>query len=525
MNAPRTALARLDDEDVRAAPRTRTRVRRSSGGGGGFGSLTPERARVLLIVAARASSITLLLILALVFGTLLAAGSGLTGAPGAVSASWLAVHQVPLTIGKADIGLWPLLPTAFLLWLVAKDCARATEPDSTPADLGWIAGAAVGGPLLVTAVCLAVADDASAVVALRAPNTSFSFAWVIGLHLLAAAAGVGSRRWRDLLDLLPIPVPDWVIPGIRAGAVAVARLLAAAAALTVISLLAHWSRIGETYAAAGNFVGVLGLTLLSLAFLPNVAIDAVSVLLGGQAHIGPGSLGLFGIEGAPVPAVPIMAAAPSGPAAAWWAALLIVPAAVGVLGGLDCGRTAGDHAKAPWAMLTSAGVAAVLLAGLGLLAGGELGSFGWIGPNVPLTLVLAFVWLALPGYVGVVAARFFAPAAPATAYAEEDYADDDDEYDEYDDDYADDDYEDDRDYEDDYADDEYDDADGGDYEADHDNEYYIDPDGDPDREDALDGELVEEQPALASEPHIDPGEDLDIVDAEVVDGPRSADQR
>ncbi|GAB4589134.1 cell division protein PerM [Nocardia sp. IFM 10818] len=506
MNAPRTALARLDDEDVRAAPRARVR---RPGGGGGFGSLTPERARILLIVAARASSVTLLLILALVFTTLFAAGSGMTGAPGGVAASWLAVHQVPLTIGKADIGLWPLLPTAFLLWLVAKDCARATEPDSTPADLGWIAGAAVGGPLLVTAVCLAVADDASAVVALRAPNTSLAFAWVIGLHLLAAAAGVGSRRWRDLLDLLPIPLPDWVIPGVRAGALALARLLAVAAALTVVSFLAHWSRIGDTYATAGNFVGVLGLTLLSLAFLPNVTVDAASVLLGGQVHIGPGSLGLFGIEGAPVPAVPIMAAVPSGPAAAWWAALLIVPAAVGVLSGLDCGSNAGDHARAPWAMLTAAGVATVLLAALGLLAGGELGSFGWIGPNVPLALALAFVWLALPGYVGVLAARFFAPTVAGTAAADEDY-----EYDDYDDDYADDDY-------DEYENGEYEDDE---YEPDYDNEYYIDPDGDPDREDALDGELVDEQPALAAEPHDDSAADPDIVDAEVVEGPRSTTQ-
>ncbi|MEV6767565.1 DUF6350 family protein [Nocardia sp. NPDC051030] len=508
MSAPKTALARLSNRaelDRDSRPRAESRrgrprrpVRGDSGDGGGFGSLTPERARVLLIVAARASCITLLLIFAIVYGTLFAAGSGMVGSSGAIAASWLAVHQIPLVIGKTGIGLWPLLPTALMLWLVVRDCARAAEPECTRADLGWIAGAAVGGPLLITAVCLAVADDASGVVALQPPNTSLAFAWVIGLHLLAAALGIGSRRWRDFTDLLPIPLPHWVVPGLRAGVRSVGRLLAAAAALTLFSFLAHWSRIGDTYHSAGNFVGVLGLTLLSLAYLPNVLVDAASVLLGGQTHIGPGSLSLFDIQGAPVPALPLAAAVPSGPVAGWWIALLIVPAAIGVLGGLDCGRTSGDRITAPWATFTSAAVAAVLLMLLGVVAGGDLGTFGWIGPNILISGVLAFIWFAVAGYVGMLGARWFLPAAVgAAAYDDDEYYDDDYETAEYDD------Y--DGEYEDDYYEDDADD-------------YYDDVDDAPHRTVEVDGELLEEQPALATAPHRESGDESEILDAEVVEG-------
>ncbi|WP_297613387.1 cell division protein PerM [Nocardia sp.] len=481
-------------DDLRDAPRGPV-----SAGGGGFGSLTPERARVLLFVAARASAITLLLIFAVVFGTLLAAGSGLSGASGAIAASWLAVHQVPLTIGRTAIGLWPLLPTGLMLWLVARECARAAdhcaaEGECTPTDLAWIAGAAVGGPLLVTAVCLAVADDASAVVALQPPNTSVAFAWVIALHLLAVIAGVGLRHWRDFTDLLPIPLPHWVVPGVRAGFRAVWRLLAVAAVLTLVSFLVHWPRIGDTYHYAGNFWGALGLTLLSLAYLPNALIGAVSVLLGGEMHIGAGSLGVFGIDGAPVPAVPLLAAVPSGPVAVWWFVLLVAPAAVGVLGGLECGRNTGDSPRAPWATLTSAGVAAVLLTVLGLPAGGDLGTFGWIGPNVAVAAALAFLWLAVPGYVGVVGARWFAPAPPA----EYDYDDDAG----YDVEYEDDAY-DDTEYEEDY------------YEDDDEYDYY---DDDPGQVVEVDGELLDDDPELFREVHRAPDDDSEILDAEVVEG-------
>ncbi|MVU82928.1 hypothetical protein GPX89_37540 [Nocardia sp. ET3-3] len=513
MNAPRTALARLSDPDLRESPGESPRPPVRSRGGG-FGSLTPERARVLMLVAARPSAITMLVIFILVYGTLFAAGSGTNGSSGAIAASWLAVHQVPLVIGKTGIGLWPLLPTALALWLVARESAEATEFDYETNELGWVVAAAVGGPLVITAVCLAVARDAAAVVALQPPDTLAAFAWVLGLNLLATAVGIGVRRWRDVADLLPFPLPDWLIPGLRAGVRSVGRLLAVATAVTVVSFLAHWSRLGDTYHAAGNAFGALGLTVLSLAYLPNVAVDAVSVLVGGQVQIGPGSLSLFVIHGAPVPAVPVAAAVPAGPVAVWWLALLVAPAAVGVLSGLDCGRTSRDRAAAPWATLTAAGVAAVVMALLGALAGGELGTFGRIAPDV-VTVVLVFVWLAVAGYVGMLGARWFGGPAAVGAVAYDEYED------EYynDEDYADDEY-----YyaDDEYEDDEYDDEFEDEQAAEGDSEDGPDGNGgwydESDLDGALDAELVEDQDDPDPAAAVKSAENPDIVDAEVVEG-------
>ncbi|WP_280266485.1 DUF6350 family protein [Nocardia wallacei] len=495
----RSSLARYDEH---REPPDRPAGRRAGSGrtppeDSVFLSLSPERARVLAFIAARTSGVTVIVVVAVVLATLLSAGSAMTGASGAIAAGWLAVHQVPLVIGKASLSLLPLLPTGVVMWFVARDCARAVEPDASRADLGWIVGAALAGPLVITAVCLAVAEDASAVVALQPPATLAAFGWVGGLHLVAAVAGIASRR-NPLREQLFAVLPDWVAPGARAALRALLRLLLVAAAVTVVSLLAHWSRLGDTYAAAGNVGGVLGLTLLSAAYLPNVAIDVTGLLVGADVHIGPGALSVFSVAGAPVPGLPILAAVPTGPAAGWWPVLLLAPAAVGVWTGMDCARTSYDEIRAPWATLTAAGLSAVAMAVLGGLAGGTAGSFGHIGPAVGLAVALTFAWLAIPGLVGLVCARWFLPSAGPATLVGDGYADEGDGYlyDEYG-------------YDDDGADGYYDDG----YD-DYDDAGVVDGD-------VVEGELVEEQPALADAPSGSGPDDLDesadIVDAEVVE--------
>ncbi|WP_216914722.1 cell division protein PerM [Nocardia noduli] len=478
----------------------------------GFLSLTPERARVLLFVAARPATLALTVIAVLMPAALLFADSGLDGTSGAIASGWLVAHQVPLVIGKTPLGLLPLLPTALLAWLSARDCARAVEPDSSRADLGWIVGAALSGPLLVTAVCLAVAEDASGVVALQPPNTLSAFAWVGGLYSVAATAGIANRDRRRFFALLR--APDWAVAGVYGAGRTVVRLLGCAAVVTLVSLLAHGSRFLEGYRASGNFAGVLGLTLLSLAYLPNVVIGATGILVGSGVEFGDASVGVFSVVGGPVPAVPVLAALPSGPAAGWWVVLLLIPAAVGVLGGIDAGRTSADRATAPWATLSSAGFATLALVLLGAVAGGELGTFGSVGIDLPVFAVVTFAWLALAGYAGLLFARWFvvpvgAPIAGRDlhgAYEETDYDDHDDAY--YDDRHNDGDH-------------------GGDYEADEYDEHYPDDHYDEDdyydyadhpEDDALEGELVDEQPSLPARP-ARPSAPPDIVDAEVVETP------
>lgn len=494
MRSPRTSSTR----------RTGASQPRPDAGEAGFLSLTPERSRVLVSVAARPAAFGLTTFAVLVLCTLLTSGSDLAGASGAVAAGWLGAHQVPLVIGKTSLGLLPLLPTALLVWLAGRECARAADTDCTKADLGWIVGAAVGGPLLVTSVCLAVAEDASGVIALQPPNPLAAFAWVAVLYLLAAVAGIAIRIRRLLFVLLP--VPDWAVSGLYGAGRSVLRLLGCATAVVVVSFLAHVARVDDTYQSAGNAVGVIGLTLLALLYLPNLVVHTVGVLVGSSAHIGAASFGVFSVVGGPIPAFPLLAAVPTGPAAGWWPVLLLVPAAVGVLGGLDCARTSTDRITAPWATLSSAALASLALAVAGALAGGELGTFGRVGLDLPIFTLITFAWLAVPGYAGLVFARWFLlpVGVPPADYRDtyDDYADYDDEDDDY---YADSDY-------DDYADDDYADDDYYDYRDDRSLGYDR-----PELEDALDAELVDEPAAIETvgAGHGDPV--ADIVDAEVVE--------
>src|SRR5437879_4471993 len=74
---------------------------------------------------------------------LVLAGSDLDGVYGAVAAGWLGLHQVPLLIDHARLGLLPLLPTALLVRAATRSVARTTGPDQTVRELGAAVFAAV----------------------------------------------------------------------------------------------------------------------------------------------------------------------------------------------------------------------------------------------------------------------------------------------------------------------------------------------------------------------------------------------
>src|SRR5690606_33390151 len=151
-----------------------------------------------------------------------------------------------------------------------------------------------------------------------------------------------------------------------------------------------WSTMGEGYADAGDFWGVLGLSALSVIYLPNVVAGALGILLGSSVQFGAASVSLFEVSGGPVPVVPVLAALPIGPAVAWWPLLMLLPAAVGVVTGLDLARTGDDEIPRPWSILVCAGATTLVLAGAALLAGGELGGFGHVGVALPTFAAASF---------------------------------------------------------------------------------------------------------------------------------------
>ncbi|GGN74056.1 cell division protein PerM [Nocardia rhizosphaerihabitans] len=459
-------------------------------------SLSPERARTLLLVAARPTICALAATILLVLVVMLTTGTDLTSAPGAVAATWLAAHQIPLTVGRTTLGLLPLVPTAILVLVAARECARAVPNRPTPVELGWLTGAVLAGPLLMTAVCLAVTGDAAGVTPLEPPGPVTAFGWVIVLYLGAAAGGIASRAWSSLCALVPVEIPEWAVLGARAARRTVLRMLCCAALATAVSFFTHLSRLDGAYHQAHNFTDVLGMTLLSLLYLPNVVIAAAGLLTGAAVQLGAGSVGLFGVTAGQVPGVPALIPLPEGPPAAWWPVLLLVPIAVGVLGGIELGRVGDDRPGAPWATLTSAALSTLTFLALAILGGGQLGAVGWVGVDLLMLVVLMVTWFGFGGFVGMVfARRFLAPTAPV-----EDYDDHIDDYDDYDD-------------EDDYY---YDDDDEDEDEDEDENDDY---DDDPAVE--LDAELVTDidddvEVSIAAPGSAVPPAD-DIVDAEVVE--------
>ena len=157
-------------------------------------SVGSRQARDLFRVAFGPSAVALIVIAAVVLLQLLIANSDMTGALGAIASMWLGVHQVPVSIGGRELGVMPLLPVLAMVWGTARSTAAATPPQGSWFVIRWIVASALGGPLLIAAISLAVIHDASSVLTeLQTPNALRAFSGVLAVHAIGAAIGVGSR--------------------------------------------------------------------------------------------------------------------------------------------------------------------------------------------------------------------------------------------------------------------------------------------------------------------------------------------
>ena len=157
-----------------------------------------RQARDLLTVAFGPSLVALLVIAAVVLMQLVVANSDMTGALGAIASMWLGVHQVPVTIGGRELSVMPLLPVLAMVWGTARTTARATPATASWFVIRWIVASALGGPLLIAAIALAVIHDAASVLTeLQTPNALRAFVGVLAVH------GIGAVDRRRLADRAP----------------------------------------------------------------------------------------------------------------------------------------------------------------------------------------------------------------------------------------------------------------------------------------------------------------------------------
>jgi Family of unknown function (DUF6350) len=335
------------------------------------------------------------------------------GAPGAIASMWLGVHQVPISIGGRELGVMPLLPVLAMVWGTARTTAAATPPQGSWFLIRWIVASALGGPLLIAAISLAVIHDASSVLTqLQTPNALRAFTGVLAVHAIGAVIGVGSRAGRRLLTASGLP--QWVADAGRPAYAGVLALLGLSGAVTALSLVVHWSTMHDLYAITDSVFGQFSLTALSALYAPNVIVGTSAVAVGSSAHVGIATFSSFTVFGGDIPALPVLAAVPTPPLGPIWVVLLIIGAAAGVVVGQQCGRRPLPLLPALGKLTLASALAAVAMALLGHAGGGELGNFGHVGVDQTTFAPAVFLWFMAIGGLTIAMAGGIArrPHAP-----------------------------------------------------------------------------------------------------------------
>jgi hypothetical protein len=365
-------------------------------------SRTPgaNHARDLLRVAFGPAVVALVVIAAVTLSQLVIANSDMTGALGAIASMWLGVHQVPISIGGRELGVMPLLPVLLMVWGTARATALATTTTASWFVIRWIVASALGGPLLIAAIALAVIHDAGSVITeLQTPSALRAFVSVLVVHAIGAFIGVGSRIGRRALAASPLP--DWLGDSLRAAMAGVLALLGLSGMLAAASLVVHWSTMQDLYAITNSIFGQFSLTLLSILYVPNVIVATAAMAVGSSAHLGFATFSSFTVFGGDIPALPVLAAAPHPPLGPAWVALLIVGASSGVALGQQCARRPLPLSDAMAKLGIAALVAALTLALLGYAGSGQLGNFGGVGLDQSTFGFAVFLWFTAVGWLTV----------------------------------------------------------------------------------------------------------------------------
>lgn len=360
-----------------------------------------RQARDLVRVAFGPAVVALVIIAAVTLLQLLIANSDMTGALGAIASMWLGVHQVPISIGGRELGVMPLLPVLLMIWATARSTARATTPYSSWLVIRWVVASALGGPLLIAAIALAVIHDASSVITeLQTPSALRAFASVLVVHALGAALGLWSRVGRRALTAASLPL--WLGDSLRAASAGVLALVGLSGLVTAGSLVVHWATMQDLYGITDSIFGQFSLTVLSMLYAPNVIVGTSAMAVGSSAHLGFATFSSFTVFGGDIPALPILAATPRPPLGPVWVALLIIGAASGVAVGQQCARRALPLIPAMTKLLVASVAGALAMSLLAYGGSGRLGNFGDVGVDQGTLLGGVFFWFAVLGGITVV---------------------------------------------------------------------------------------------------------------------------
>ncbi|ABP56241.1 DUF6350 family protein [Salinispora tropica] len=332
-------------------------------------------------------------------------------------AGWLLGHGIPLTTSAGPLGLAPLAVTLLAGWRLNRAGVHVTRAigarGSRSPRRAIVAAGAVGVVYTILGV-LAALLVTGAELDVSPVRSGLTLAVVA-----TVAALIGTVRTTGLGDLLAARASLPLREGVRTGLVAALLLLAAGAGAAGLAVATGGGDAADLIAAYRTGVaGQAGITLVNLAYAPNVAIWSASYLLGPGFAVGTDTtVQTSEVTVGALPALPLVAGLPGGPVDGLGTGLLAVPILVGMVAGWSLTRrlllSGSDRAREEWGPLLRpaafAGPVTGLLVGIAAAASaGPLGAgrLAEVGPVPWQVAAVATVVTGTGVLGGVVAARF-----------------------------------------------------------------------------------------------------------------------
>ena len=377
------------------------------------------RIRRMLITAAVPNVVIVLIIMAIALGGLMLSGSPMAWWYTIVAEAWMVFNLAPVAAADVHISFLPALPALILAAVVAVRVRSAIKHKVSVKDLLTLLACVLGVPVVFTIIAWLMLWDAGKVYDVSPPNLAQALLRVIVLHLAAMAAGMGWRLWRALAKRYGVPRP--LVDATQIALRYLAYLAIGAAAVFAVVFLVNVSRQGEMmndYPTISG-LGIAGLVLLSVLYIPNAIVSTAAVLVGSEFSVGEGSVSLFSAHLVPLPPLPITGGIPAS-APSWAVALLIVPLGAAIYSLYKKRPSFQD-------VLVATVASAVIMLVACYLVSGDLGYYGSTGPQLWTAAGLTALWMAVVGcavaagfaFVAWRAARTAPGAAPTDEYADE----------------------------------------------------------------------------------------------------------
>lgn len=371
------------------------------------------RLREFLPLTLIANVIIVSFLIVLALAGLLLTSSSFVALPASIAQLWLVANASPVASSSAELGFVPLLPAMGVISIVAWRVYSVVKEKVSLADLAILVACVLGVPLLLTLTALAMLLDAATVLPVAVPNAGVALGRTLLVHGIAMGVGMGPRLWQalgrryvpdlPLFDTFKVVLRFWGL------------LIAAALVTVVISLAVHADAASEVYRQLSGPGSVVGLTALSVLYLPNILIGLAFVLLGGEIALADGSFSLFGAYLVPLPPLPILAAVPGSVWNYAWL-ILLVPLVFAALVQYKYLRAAAR----PFRDVGIIGLWSLLIALVALaFSTGKLGGYGVVGPVWWLALVAAPVWLWGAGLIIAAVGWFLDSRAPVEELVDE----------------------------------------------------------------------------------------------------------